>query len=80
MSWFSHLAIFFIVWWITLFMVLPWGVQRDEAVRAGNDPGAPARSRMGIKILANTLLALIIWAVIFVIDRYDLITIRDFGG
>ncbi len=80
MSWYSHVAIYFIVWWTTLFMVLPWGVQRDETVRAGNDPGAPVRSRMGIKILANTLLALIVWLIIFMIDRYDLITIRDFGG
>jgi predicted secreted protein len=80
MGWITHLAIYFIVWWITLFLVLPFGVQRDEAVSRGNDPGAPARSRIGIKLLVNTLLALIVWFVIFLIDRLDLITIRDFGG
>jgi predicted secreted protein len=79
MSWITHLAIYFIVWWITLFMVLPFGVQRDLAVTAGNDPGAPVQSRIGIKLLVNTLVALVVWFGIFLIDRFDLITISDFS-
>ena len=80
MGWITHLAVYFIVWWTTLFMVLPWGVTRDETVNTGNDPGAPARARMGIKLLANTLLALVVWFVIFLIDYYDLITFRNYSG
>ena len=80
MGWITHLAIYFVVWWITLFIVLPFGVQRDEAVSGGNDPGAPVSPRIGIKLLVNTVLALVVWFVIFLIDRLDLITIRDFGG
>ena len=38
-------AIYFIIWWITLFMVLPFGVQRDTEVQEGNDLGAPAKHK-----------------------------------
>ena len=40
MSVVSGLAIYFVIWWITLFMVLPFGVRRDEKIEIGNDPGA----------------------------------------
>jgi len=80
MSWVTHLAIYFIVWWITLFMVLPFGVQRETSVIGGNDPGAPQQARMGIKLLVNTLLALVVWFGIFLIDWFDWVTIKDFSG
>ena len=77
MSLISGLAIYFIVWWITLFMVLPFGVKREEDVEEGNDPGAPVRHGMLLKICVNTILAFLVWSIIYVIDIYDIITIGD---
>ena len=39
------IAIYFLIWWVTLFAVLPWGVRNQEEsgeVAPGTDPGAPA--------------------------------------
>jgi predicted secreted protein len=56
-------AIYFVVWWITLFAVLPWGVraQGDAVDRVpGTDPGAPVRPGLGRKMLATTVLAAVV--------------------
>jgi len=59
-------ATYFVVWWITLFMVLPFGVKNaSEAgtdVAEGHDAGAPVATRWLIKILINTVLAAVVTA------------------
>ena len=58
-------AIYFIVWWVTLFLTLPFGVrsQHEEGGGApGTDPGAPVASLMGRKLIWTTLLSAVIFA------------------
>src|SRR5262249_47563898 len=41
----TSIAIYFIIWWVVLFAVLPWGVRSQQehgAITPGSDPGAPA--------------------------------------
>ena len=42
----TGIAIYFLIWWVVLFAVLPWGVraQGDDA-RPGSDPGRAAGPR-----------------------------------
>jgi predicted secreted protein len=64
----SALAIYFVVWWITLFAVLPFGIhsqQENGQVSMGTDPGAPVLARMGRKLLWTTLISLIIFGSAF---------------
>ena len=60
MSWFSGAAIYFVIWWVTLFIVLPHG-NRSQAengeVIQGTDPGAPTHSHIGHKLVLNTIMA-----------------------
>ena len=35
------IVIFVVIWWLVLFTVLPFGVQKDDKIVGGNDPGAP---------------------------------------
>ena len=59
----TWLAIYFIVWWLTLFIVLPFGVRsQHEAgeVTPGSEPGAPARLNL-IKIFGITTLVSLIF-------------------
>ncbi|HTO65191.1 MAG TPA: DUF1467 family protein [Bradyrhizobium sp.] len=59
-------AIYFVVWWITLFVMLPLGVrsQHEEGGGVpGTDPGAPVASQMGRKLFWNTVLSAVIFAV-----------------
>jgi predicted secreted protein len=70
MSLTTVLAIYFLIWWLTLFAVLPWGVRNSEeagaALTPGSDPGAPALHVMGWKVLWTTLIASVIFAALYV--------------
>lgn len=66
----SWLAVYFVVWWTTLFAVLPFGarsqVEAGEVV-PGSEPGAPARARMGRLFLMTTAAATIAFAIIYLL-------------
>ncbi len=62
----TALAIYFIVWWVVLFAVLPWGVrsQAEEGeVHPGSDPGAPLLPNLGVKLFWTSIIAAILFAV-----------------
>jgi predicted secreted protein len=61
------IAIYFLIWWITLFAVLPWGVRSQHEsgdIAPGTDPGAPAVHRVWRALLWTTIIASAIFAVI----------------
>ena len=58
-------AIYFVLWWIVLFLTLPFGVrsQHEDGVGApGTDPGAPVATRMRDKLIWTTLISAVIFA------------------
>jgi len=71
MSIFSAIAIYFIIWWLCLFIVLPWGVRNSHeagvSVGAGHEAGAPVNPMLWRKVLANTILAMIVFIIVHVI-------------
>ena len=75
----TALAIYFIVWWLVLFAVLPWGVRSQHesgAMAPGTDPGAPAIHRVWSKFVWTTVVATIIFAILYGLYVYDLIPIE----
>jgi predicted secreted protein len=59
-------AISFVLWWIVLFLTLPFGVRsqhEDGGGVEGTDPGAPIMARMGRKLIWTTLISAVIFAV-----------------
>lgn len=73
----TAIAIYFLIWWITLFAVLPWGVRNQEesgAVVPGTDPGAPAIHRVWHKLVWTTVVATIIFAILYLLYSRDLLT------
>jgi len=72
----SAIAIYFLIWWITLFAVLPWGVRNQEEsgqVTPGTDPGAPAIHRVWAKLLWTTVVASVIFTILYVFHARGLI-------
>jgi predicted secreted protein len=70
------IAIYFLIWWVTLFAVLPWGVRNQEEsgeVTPGTDPGAPAIHRVWSKLGWTTLVATVIFGILYIIYRQGLI-------
>ena len=58
-------AIYFVLWWIVLFLTLPFGVRsqhEDGEGAPGTDPGAPITAKMGSKLIWTTVISAIIFA------------------
>lgn len=58
-------AIYFVLWWLVLFLTLPFGVrsQHEDGVGTpGTDPGAPILTRMRSKLIWTTIISAIIYA------------------
>ena len=71
MQLFSIFAVYFIVWWLTLFAVLPFGLKTQaEAndVVPGSVESAPARFRGGRIVLITTLVSAVIYGVWYVLS------------
>mgnify|MGYP001591062963 CR=1 FL=1 len=70
------LALYFVIWWITLFAVLPFGIRSQEEagdVVAGTEPGAPVLPGLLKKAIITSLIAAVIFAgVWYVWVTYDI--------
>ena len=79
----TAIAIYFIIWWVMLFAVLPWGVRsQDESgtVAPGTDPGAPVSPRVWRTLIATTLAACVVFALFFLVYSYRLVTIEGLAA
>jgi len=75
----TAVAIFFLIWWVVLFAVLPFGVRsqhEDGDMAAGTDPGAPVIPRLGRKLFLTTVVASLIFAACYVIYVNHLVTLE----
>ncbi len=70
------------IWMVSLFLVLPWGIKNPHEagvdIVKGTDPGAPVAPHMLLKVGITTILALIIWSVLYVVLEYKLISLDNF--
>ena len=70
------IAIYFIIWWVGLFAVLPWGVrsqQESGEVAPGTDPGAPAVHRVWMKLVWTTVIAGVVFGILTAVYKTGLI-------
>jgi predicted secreted protein len=76
----TFIAIFFIIWWVVLFAVLPWGIRSQQEtgdVSVGTVPGAPSVPRLWNKLLWTTLITAVVFALFFAAYHFRLITADD---
>lgn len=70
----SLIAIYFVVWWIVLFAVLPFGVRtQDEAdhVILGTASSAPVRPQLLGKAVATSIIsAVVVFLIWLTVDYY----------
>ena len=70
------------IWMVSLFLVLPWGIHNPHEagvqIVKGTDPGAPVAPRMLLKVGITTIIAILLWTVLFVVMEYKLVTLDDF--
>jgi predicted secreted protein len=76
MEFLSAAVVFIIVWWLVLFMVLPFGVRPPDEVEPGTEPGAPGKPRMVVKLAVTTLIALCLTALIVWVIQSGFVRLR----
>ncbi len=78
MSPLTGLAIYFVLWWLVLFAVLPFGTRpvADPDSQTGWR-GAPAKPQLAKKALATTLVTAIIWGLLHVAITSEFLSFRD---
>ncbi|MGB3723374.1 MAG: DUF1467 family protein [Pacificimonas sp.] len=77
----SALAIYLLVWTVTLFAVLPFGVrtaeEEGEEQGAGHADSAPLRPMMAKKLLWNSIVSAVIFAALWLNYEMGWITPAD---
>lgn len=74
----TYAATFFLIWWVVLFAVLPWGVRSQHEtgdMPPGTDPGAPVVPKLGRKLLWTTLVAGVLFSAFYIVTANRLVTL-----
>ncbi|MEO0461933.1 MAG: DUF1467 family protein [Pseudomonadota bacterium] len=81
MEWTSILAIYFLIWVMSAFVLLPFGVRTTEEAGIAKVPGqaesAPANFRPGRLIIRATLAAIVLTTIYVLNYEYGWITASD---
>ena len=77
MTWFTGTMVYVIIWWLVLFLVLPWGVRVPDEHEPGHATSAPAKPMMWRKALITTLIAAVFWGIAYWLIESELLTLRE---
>ena len=80
MGWFSAFVLYAVIWFLTLFVVLPLRLTTQaEAGRIvpGTPESAPADARMKRRLWITTLVGTVIWAVVATVILSGWISVSD---
>jgi predicted secreted protein len=70
---FSGIVVYVIIWWVVLFMVLPWGAGAPETPGPGHATSAPERPRLALKAGVTTAIAAVLWLACYWVITEDLL-------
>lgn len=76
----SAIVLYAVIWFLTLFMVLPIRLKSQQdigEVVPGTPASAPADPQLKKRALIVTLITTVVWAIIFTIIVTETITVRD---
>ena len=74
----TAIAVYFLIWWIVLFAVLPWGVRaQGEGGAPGTDPGAPVVANLKLKLVWTTLVTTVIFTGFYFVYTRKLVSLED---
>jgi predicted secreted protein len=77
MSWFVGVGMYIVIWWVAIFAVLPWGVKPAAEDDPGHAAGAPANPRLLRKAAITSVVAGVIWLIVYWVVSIDLIDFRS---
>ncbi len=69
----TGVIVFILIWWTSLFAVLPFGHARAE-------DGTPVKSNIKRKFIWTTLVAFVLWGMVFALIESDMISFREMAN
>ncbi len=76
MNWFTGAIVYILVWWVTLFAVLPLWVVPSKPGEIGHAAGAPQQPRLVRKAAVTSIIAGIVWIIIYLLVRSPWLSFR----
>ena len=76
-GWATGIAVYILIWWVSLFTVLPIGAKRSADPLPGTPESAPDNPRLLFKFSLATGIAAVLWLILFAAVQADLISFRD---
>ena len=69
-------VVYIIIWWLVLFMVLPFGISRvdPDTLLPGQDPGSPAKGRMVLKLVITSGITAVLVGIYYFVATTGLIS------
>jgi predicted secreted protein len=77
MNWLTGIIVYVLIWWITLFAVLPLWVTPAEPGDVGYGTGAPQRPYLLRKLALTTSIAAVIWLAIYALVASPWLSFRE---
>lgn len=71
MTWVTGIMVYVVLWWLVLFTVLPLRVEVPDRVPMGQATSAPANPRLLWKAGLTSLIAAVLWGVVWWLVAYD---------
>ncbi len=70
----TAISMYFVIWWVVLFAVLPFGVRSQEeggTVVPGTEPGAPQAPQLLKKAFWTTVVSAVLFAALLAFMTYE---------
>jgi predicted secreted protein len=82
MRFWTAVAVYFVVWWVVLFAVLPFGVRTQEEageVTLGTTPSAPAKPKLVRIAITTSIVAFVVVGALWVAVNHYGVSLEGFA-
>lgn len=75
----TGIAVYIVIWWVVIFMVLPWGVRPvgAEDIAKGHASSAPRQPRILTKMAVTTVIAALVWVGVYFLIESGALSFRE---
>lgn len=77
MDFVSGTVVFILLWWWVFLMSLPFGIKTPNVIETGHATSAPEKPMLQRKVLVSTIIASILFSLVFWIIDSGLVSLSD---
>jgi len=80
MGFFTGVIVYLLIWWLSLFTMLPMWVKRVEKPELGHSTGAPENPHLLKKFIFTSILAAVLWLIVYIMIKMDVVDFRQWAN